>query len=104
MKKLLKFILVFVLIIAVSTLAVSALSKIGSRSEEVRLIQTALKERGYYSGNVDGLFGTVTKNAVIIRVKFSLKKPLSIKYTTPKPPFNKKRAMARMLFPRYVVQ
>ena len=65
MKKLLKFILVFVLIIAVSTLAVSALSKIGSRSEEVRLIQTALKERGYYSGNVDGIFGTVTKNAVI---------------------------------------
>lgn len=65
MKKLLKFILVFVLIIAVSTLAVSALSKIGSRSKEVRLIQTALKERGYYSGNVDGIFGTVTKNAVI---------------------------------------
>ena len=65
MKKWLKYILVFTLIIAISTFGVSALSKIGSRSEEVRLIQTALKERGYYGGNIDGIFGTVTKNAVI---------------------------------------
>ena len=42
----------------------SALSKIGSRSEEVRQIQQALKNKGYYTGSVDGIFGTLTKNAV----------------------------------------
>lgn len=46
-------------------LGVSALSKIGSQSEEVKNIQIALKKGGYYSGNVDGIFGTATKNAVI---------------------------------------
>ena len=65
MKKYLKIIVTFTLILALCSLTVSALSKIGSRSEEVRLIQSALKERGYYTGNVDGIFGTVTKNAVM---------------------------------------
>ena len=32
-----------------------ALSKYGSRGEEVRTIQTKLKRWGYYSGNVDGI-------------------------------------------------
>ncbi|MBQ8532205.1 MAG: spore cortex-lytic enzyme [Clostridia bacterium] len=36
----------------------------GSRSQEVRDIQTVLKSKGYYTGNVDGIFGTKTKNAV----------------------------------------
>ena len=40
------------------------LSKYGSRGEEVRQIQTKLKRWGYYSGNVDGIYGTQTFNAV----------------------------------------
>lgn len=42
-----------------------ALSKMGSRSDEVRAIQQALKNRGYYNYTVDGIFGTRTKNAVM---------------------------------------
>lgn len=40
------------------------LSKYGSRGEEVRRIQTKLKELGYYSGAVDGIFGSRTQSAV----------------------------------------
>lgn len=41
-----------------------ALSKYGSRGEEVRQIQTKLKRWGYYSGNVDGIYGSQTQKAV----------------------------------------
>ena len=44
--------------------SVDALSKYGSRGEEVRQIQTKLKRWGYYNGNVDGIYGTQTLNAV----------------------------------------
>ena len=40
------------------------LSKYGSRGSEVTQIQTKLKRWGYYSGNVDGIYGTQTVNAV----------------------------------------
>lgn len=43
----------------------SVLSQVGSRGNEVRQIQTKLKQLGYYSGTVDGIYGTNTKNAVI---------------------------------------
>lgn len=43
---------------------VQALSKYGSRGEEVRTIQTKLKRWGYYNGNVDGIFGSQTLTAV----------------------------------------
>lgn len=43
---------------------VYALSKYGSRGEEVRQIQTKLKRWGYYKGNVDGIFGSATLEAV----------------------------------------
>lgn len=41
-----------------------ALSKYGSRGDEVRQIQTKLKRWGYYSGNVDGIYGSQTQAAV----------------------------------------
>ena len=41
-----------------------ALSKYGSRSDEVTQIQTKLKRWGYYNGNIDGIYGTKTLNAV----------------------------------------
>ena len=43
---------------------VYGLSKYGSRGEEVRQIQTKLKRWGYYNGNVDGIFGSGTLEAV----------------------------------------
>ena len=43
---------------------VDALSKYGSRGEEVRTIQTKLKRWGYYFGNVDGIYGSQTLAAV----------------------------------------
>ena len=43
---------------------IEVLSKYGSRGEEVRQIQTKLKRWGYYNGNVDGIYGTKTQEAV----------------------------------------
>ncbi len=43
----------------------SVLSKSGSRGEEVRQIQQKLKNWGYYTGSVDGIFGVQTKKAVV---------------------------------------
>ncbi len=65
MKKFFKITVTAILILSVSCIYASALSKIGSRLDEVREIQTVLKNGGYYKGNVDGIFGTKTKNAVI---------------------------------------
>lgn len=43
---------------------VEALSKYGSRGSEVTQIQKKLKRWGYYSGNVDGIYGSKTVSAV----------------------------------------
>ena len=52
-------------IISEKSESVEALSKLGSKGEEVRRIQKKLRELGYYSGSVDGIFGSATKKAVI---------------------------------------
>lgn len=44
--------------------SVFALSKLGSRGQEVTNIQTRLKNWGYYSGGVDGIYGSRTQSAV----------------------------------------
>ncbi len=44
--------------------SVMTLSKYGSRGDEVRQIQTRLKELGYNPGTIDGIYGTNTQNAV----------------------------------------
>ncbi len=41
-----------------------ALSKYGSRGAEVTQIQTKLKRWGYYFGNIDGIYGSQTLEAV----------------------------------------
>ena len=74
MRKKLKIILIFILLtILLSSVIflyitnkneVEALSKYGSRGEEVRQIQTKLKRWGYYNGNVDGIYGSQTLEAV----------------------------------------
>lgn len=43
---------------------VEALSKYGSRGDEVTEIQTKLKRWGYYTGNIDGIYGSQTQEAV----------------------------------------
>lgn len=43
---------------------VQALSKYGSRGQEVITIQTKLKRWGYYNGSVDGIYGSQTLAAV----------------------------------------
>ena len=63
--KYIKTITCIILIISLSTICAAGLSKFGSRSEEVRQIQTKLKRWGYYNGEIDGIFGSETKKAVI---------------------------------------
>ena len=46
------------------SVTVQALSRYGSRGDEVREIQTKLKRWGYYNGNIDGIFGSQTLEAV----------------------------------------
>ena len=41
-----------------NTNSVATLSKIGSRGEEVRRIQTKLRELGFYNGKIDGIYGS----------------------------------------------
>lgn len=73
LKKINKKILLLILIVCAifgcvvflkSVDSVETLSKYGSRGNEVRQIQTKLKRWGYYTGNVDGIYGTQTVNAV----------------------------------------
>ncbi len=63
---LLFFVMSLTLIISNITLvpAEDALSKYGSRGEEVKKIQRVLKNQGLYGGNIDGIFGKQTQNAV----------------------------------------
>ena len=78
MKKLKKVIAVILVIFAIGTTAVTIYNinnnevisayalvlKKGSRGEEVKSMQRKLKNWGYYSGSVDGIFGNQTLTAV----------------------------------------
>ncbi len=44
--------------------SVEVLSRLGSRGDEVKQIQTKLKQWGYYQGAVDGIYGNQTEKAV----------------------------------------
>ena len=62
--KVLKLFTVFLLIAVLSAVSVLAYSAYGSRGDEVREIQTRLAALGYYSGTIDGIYGSATKKAV----------------------------------------
>ena len=69
-KKIIFIILLLVLVVTFDVVLMSwnseveALSKYGSRGSEVRTIQEKLKRWGYYSGSVDGIYGSQTVSAV----------------------------------------
>lgn len=62
------FILFLVIVLVVLGLSkyneVEALSKYGSRGNEVSQIQEKLKRWGYYNGSIDGIYGSKTLSAV----------------------------------------
>ena len=68
-KMLVFFIVMFILVSTILTIwlqnsEVEALSKYGSRGNEVTQIQTKLKRWGYYTGGIDGIYGSKTVEAV----------------------------------------
>ena len=80
-KKIIGFIVVmllvisFIMVLAIKNTEVLALSKYGSRGSEVRTIQDKLKRWGYYTGSVDGIYGSQTVSAV---KKFQQKNGLTV--------------------------
>ena len=68
-------VILFITILAVQNNEVLALSKYGSRGSEVRTIQDKLKRWGYYTGSVDGIYGSLTVSAV---KKFQQKNGLTV--------------------------
>ena len=44
--------------------ATEVLSKLGSRGDEVRKIQTKLRSLGFFNGSIDGIYGVKTQSAV----------------------------------------
>ena len=79
--KVIGFIVIILLVISLITVLsmknteVLALSKYGSRGSEVRTIQDKLKRWGYYTGSVDGIYGSQTVSAV---KKFQQKNGLNV--------------------------
>ena len=71
------FCLAIILILCFSAIYLNtyALSKFGSSGEEVKQIQTKLKAWGYYTGSVDGIYGSQTVAAV---KKFQQKNGLTV--------------------------
>ena len=62
--KYIKVLISLFLILSIFTVTAYSLSQFGSKSSEVVEIQTRLKKWGYYSGEIDGIFGTATKKAL----------------------------------------
>lgn len=67
--KIVAFVLALITLVSVSVFlststADAAVVKVGSTGATVKTIQTKLKRWGYYTGSVDGIFGSKTKSAV----------------------------------------
>ena len=67
LKRLTAILMVLILVLSCAGIGEAASYKRlkkGSRGSEVKTLQTALKEQGYYSGKIDGVYGKSTVNAV----------------------------------------
>lgn len=63
-KSVICFVISLILINELCVIKSNSLSKYGSTGSEVTAIQTELQAQGYYSGKVDGIYGSGTKKAV----------------------------------------
>ncbi|MBO7519251.1 MAG: spore cortex-lytic enzyme [Clostridia bacterium] len=64
MNKIIKILIIALTVSCLLCMSVAALSRMGSTGSEVTAIQNALKKKGYYTGSVDGIFGSRTLSAV----------------------------------------
>ncbi|MBR6902787.1 MAG: peptidoglycan-binding protein, partial [Clostridia bacterium] len=64
MNKMIKILIIAITITCLLCMSAAALSKMGSVGNEVTAIQNVLKRQGYYTGAVDGIFGSKTLAAV----------------------------------------
>ena len=67
LKRVTAFLLILVLFVSCIGLPEAAFArtmKKGSRGTDVKTLQTALKNLGFYSGKIDGIYGKKTVNAV----------------------------------------
>lgn len=53
-----------VFVISFAQIAEATTYKVGSSGETVKQIQTKLKEQGFYTGDIDGIYGSGTESAV----------------------------------------
>lgn len=65
MNKTFKILIIAFVFIFMLCISAGALSKMGSTGKEVSDIQSRLQSLGYYTGKIDGIYGTATKNAVV---------------------------------------
>ena len=65
--KMIAFMIAMVLVLSVVATALAAYSTIpyGATGDQVRKMQTALRQKGFYKGKVDGKFGPATRSAVV---------------------------------------
>lgn len=64
MNRFLKILIIALTVLCLFGMSAAALSRMGSTGSEVKSIQNVLKKKGYYTGAVDGIFGTKTLSAV----------------------------------------
>lgn len=66
-QKMIAFMIALVLALSIVATALAAYSTIpyGAKGDDVRKMQTVLRQKGFYKGRVDGKFGPATKKAVI---------------------------------------
>lgn len=63
-KTVLCFIVTIIIVGEACNIQTLSLSKYGSKGDEVTAIQQELQNKGYYKGEIDGIYGTGTKKAV----------------------------------------
>lgn len=65
-KTVLCFIVTIIIVSEACNIKTVSLSKYGSKGDEVTAIQQELQNKGYYKGEIDGIYGNGTKKAVTL--------------------------------------
>lgn len=69
------FLVVMIVTLSIQPIALAEVLRYGSRGSSVRELQTRLKRWGYYTGSIDGIYGSGTQEAV---KRFQRKNGLSV--------------------------